>query len=179
MLSRVLLFVTPKDCSPPGPSVHGAFPGKNTGVGCHFLLQGIFTTLGIEPESPALQADSSPTEPPSPSPSRSQRQGLPRSWPGPTINLTETRFATGASLVLGSGSPAPPAVLGSAVAAPHGSLVASAPWPASWTAVPACPSLWLEAGVGWVVRPETVWAQPGPATPRPPPGTGGCPTWLF
>ena len=22
------------------------FPGKNTGVGCHFLLQGIFTTQG-------------------------------------------------------------------------------------------------------------------------------------
>ena len=30
----------PMDCSPPGPSVHGIFPGKNTAVGCHFLLQG-------------------------------------------------------------------------------------------------------------------------------------------
>ena len=29
----------PMDCSPPGSSVHGIFPGKNTGVGCHFLLQ--------------------------------------------------------------------------------------------------------------------------------------------
>ena len=28
------------DCSPPGSSVHGIFPSKNTGVGCHFLLQG-------------------------------------------------------------------------------------------------------------------------------------------
>ena len=28
----------PKDYNPPGSSVH--FPGKNTGVGCHFLLQG-------------------------------------------------------------------------------------------------------------------------------------------
>ena len=27
------------------------FPGKNTGVGCHFLLQGIFPTPRIEPES--------------------------------------------------------------------------------------------------------------------------------
>ena len=27
------------DCSLPGSSVHGIFPGKNTGVGCHFLLQ--------------------------------------------------------------------------------------------------------------------------------------------
>ena len=25
-------------------SVHGNFPGKNTGVGCHFLVQGIFPT---------------------------------------------------------------------------------------------------------------------------------------
>ena len=29
----------PMDCSPPGSSVHGDSPGKNTGVGCHFLLQ--------------------------------------------------------------------------------------------------------------------------------------------
>jgi len=26
------------DCSPPGSSVHGIFPGKNTGAGYHFLL---------------------------------------------------------------------------------------------------------------------------------------------
>ena len=30
------------------------FPGKSIGVGCHFLLQGISLTLGIEPRSPAL-----------------------------------------------------------------------------------------------------------------------------
>ena len=35
------------DCSPPGSSVHGDFPGKNTGVGCHALLQGIFRTQGL------------------------------------------------------------------------------------------------------------------------------------
>ena len=34
-------------------------PDKNTGVGCHSLLQGIFLTdPGIKPGSPALQADS-------------------------------------------------------------------------------------------------------------------------
>ena len=34
-------------------------PGKNTGVGCHFLLQGIFPIQGSNPTlSPALQADS-------------------------------------------------------------------------------------------------------------------------
>ena len=34
----------PMDCSLPGSSVYGDFPGKNTGVGCHTLLQGIFLT---------------------------------------------------------------------------------------------------------------------------------------
>ena len=30
------------------------FPGKSTGVGCHFLLQGIFLTQGFEPRSSTL-----------------------------------------------------------------------------------------------------------------------------
>ena len=38
------LFVTPLDCSPRGFSVHGISPGKNTGAGCHFLLQDVFLT---------------------------------------------------------------------------------------------------------------------------------------
>ena len=44
------------DCSLPGTSVHGGSPGKNTGVGCHFLLQGIFLTQGSNQNlmSPAL-----------------------------------------------------------------------------------------------------------------------------
>ena len=50
----------PMDCSPPGSSVHGASPGKNTGVGCHALLQ----RESSQPRSPALQADSLLTEPP-------------------------------------------------------------------------------------------------------------------
>ena len=32
------------DSNPSGYSVHGDSPGKNTGVGCHALLQGIFLT---------------------------------------------------------------------------------------------------------------------------------------
>ena len=32
------------------------FPGKNTGVGCHFLLQGNLPNPGTEPESPASPA---------------------------------------------------------------------------------------------------------------------------
>ena len=46
-LCAVLCLVTqlcltlwdPMDCSPPGSSVHGHSPGKNTGVGCRALLQ--------------------------------------------------------------------------------------------------------------------------------------------
>ena len=38
-------------------------PGKNTGVGCHSLLQGDLPNPGIKPRSPALQADSLPSEP--------------------------------------------------------------------------------------------------------------------
>ena len=37
------------DCSPPGSSVHGDSPGKNTGVGSHAFLQGIFPTQGSNP----------------------------------------------------------------------------------------------------------------------------------
>ena len=33
--------------NPPGSSVHGIFPGKDTRAGCHFLLQGIFPTQGL------------------------------------------------------------------------------------------------------------------------------------
>ena len=36
----------PMDCSPPGSFVHEDSPGKNTGVGCHALLQEIFLTQG-------------------------------------------------------------------------------------------------------------------------------------
>ena len=44
-----LTLCNPKDCSPPGSSVHGDSPGKNTGVGCHALLQGIFPNQGLSP----------------------------------------------------------------------------------------------------------------------------------
>ena len=40
------------DCSPAGSSVRGDSPGKNTGVGCHVLLQGIFLTQGSNPGLP-------------------------------------------------------------------------------------------------------------------------------
>ena len=54
----------PTDCSPPGFSVHGASPGKNTGVGLPCPPPWDLPYPGIEPRSPILQADSLPTESP-------------------------------------------------------------------------------------------------------------------
>ena len=42
----------PMEDSPPGSSVHGDSPGKNTRVGCHVLLQGIFPTQEANPGFP-------------------------------------------------------------------------------------------------------------------------------
>ena len=42
----------PMDCNLPGSSAHGDFPGKNTGVGCHALIQGIFLAQGSNPGLP-------------------------------------------------------------------------------------------------------------------------------
>ena len=39
----------PMNCSLPGSSVPGDFPGKNTRLGCHALLQGLFQTHGLNP----------------------------------------------------------------------------------------------------------------------------------
>ena len=39
----------PIDCSLPGSSLHRDSPGRNTGVGCHALLQGISPTQGSNP----------------------------------------------------------------------------------------------------------------------------------
>ena len=45
----VLSLCKPKDCSPPGSSIHLESPGKDTGVGSHALLQVIFPTQGLNP----------------------------------------------------------------------------------------------------------------------------------
>ena len=45
----VLSPCVPMGCSPPGSSVHGDSPGKNTRVGFHALLQGIFPSQGSNP----------------------------------------------------------------------------------------------------------------------------------
>ena len=59
-----LTLCDPMDCSLPGFSVHGDFPGKNTGVGCHVLLQGIFPTQGSNPALSHYRRILFPSEPP-------------------------------------------------------------------------------------------------------------------
>ena len=48
----------------PDSSIHGIFLGKNTGVVCHFLLQGIFPTQGSNPGLLHYRQDALPSEPP-------------------------------------------------------------------------------------------------------------------
>ena len=58
-----LTLCDPMDCSPPGSSIHGIFQAKNTGVGCHLLLQGILPTQELNSYLSHLlhwQADSLP-----------------------------------------------------------------------------------------------------------------------
>ena len=62
-----LTLCDPTDCSQPGSSVHGIFPGKNTAVGCRALLQEIFPTPRQNPGLLCLlhwQAGSLPLVPP-------------------------------------------------------------------------------------------------------------------
>ena len=65
--NHVLFFCNPMACSPPISSVRGDSPGKNTGVGCHALLQGTFPTQGSSPRLLCLlhlQTGSLPLVPP-------------------------------------------------------------------------------------------------------------------
>ena len=60
--SHVWIHCDSMGYSLPGSSVHGDSPGKNTGVGSHALLQGIFATQGsnLSFMSPHWQAGSLP-----------------------------------------------------------------------------------------------------------------------
>ena len=49
LLQLCLTLCDPMDCIPSGSSAHEDSPGKNTGVGCHALLQEIFPTQGSNP----------------------------------------------------------------------------------------------------------------------------------
>ena len=63
-----LTLCDPTDCSPLRLLCPGDFPGKNIGVGCHFLLQGIFLTQRSKLYLLQWQADSLPLEPPQKAP---------------------------------------------------------------------------------------------------------------
>ena len=52
VLCRSVTLCDTMNCSPPGSSVHGDSPGKNTGVDCYALLLGIFPTQGSNPGLP-------------------------------------------------------------------------------------------------------------------------------
>ena len=53
-MSHILIFDSsqPHGLEPPRPLRPWDFPGMSTGVGCHFLLQGIFPTQGLNPGLP-------------------------------------------------------------------------------------------------------------------------------
>ena len=53
-----LILCDPMDCSLPGSCVYGIFLGNNTGVGSHFLLQGIFPTQRLNQHLLHWQIDS-------------------------------------------------------------------------------------------------------------------------
>ena len=58
------ILCDPMDYSLPGSSCLWDFTGNNTGVGCHFLLQGIFPTQGSNPGLPHCRQMLLPSEPP-------------------------------------------------------------------------------------------------------------------
>ena len=62
-LSRVQLSATPWTVAHQAPCPWD-YPGKNTEVGYHSLLQRDLPNPGVKPRSPALQEDSLPSEPP-------------------------------------------------------------------------------------------------------------------
>ena len=81
------------------------FPGKNIGVGCHFLLQGIFLTQGLNLCLLHWQVDSSPLSHQG-SPSRSLEHNL-------SLKIANTGGYTALALLLFSLGLSSNAVLGS------------------------------------------------------------------
>ena len=84
-IQSCLTLCDPTDCSPPGSCLWDS-PGKNTAVGCHALLQGIFPTQGLNPHvlHLAALAGSLPVTAPGKSPSRTYMHFIsesPRSFP--------------------------------------------------------------------------------------------------
>ena len=72
------------DCSPPGSSVHGDSPSKNTGVACHALLQGLIPTQGLNPSLLHCRLILLPSEPP----------GKPKNTRVGCLSLLQVNFLT-------------------------------------------------------------------------------------
>ena len=72
---QLFYLCDPMDCSPPDYSVCSwDSPGKNTGLGCHSLFQGIFPTQGPNPGLPHC------------------RQALPSELPGKPLVIIQCYF---------------------------------------------------------------------------------------
>ena len=86
-LSRVSLFLSPMDWSPPGSSVHGGSPGYNTGAGCHALLQDMYVYthilsplyISLEKEMATHSGHSARETPQTGEPGRLQTMGVTKS----------------------------------------------------------------------------------------------------
>ena len=79
-----LTLCNPMDCSPSGSSLHGIFQARILKQRCHFLLQGIFPTQGLNPRLLSLlhwQADSLPLHHLG-SPFPLSRLGISKGFPG-------------------------------------------------------------------------------------------------
>ena len=64
VVSRCLILCDPMDCSLPGSSVHRIFQARILEWDAVSSSRGNLPDPGIKPRSPALQAESSPSEPP-------------------------------------------------------------------------------------------------------------------
>ena len=75
-----LTFLQPQELQPTRLFCPWDFPGKNTGVGCHFLLPRDLPYPGIEPMSPALAGGFFTTEPPEAPMSEEWKKNLILCW---------------------------------------------------------------------------------------------------
>ena len=85
---HILLF-TLKAVKFKAERMHAHFPGKNTGVGCHFLLQGIFLTHGSNPQIKPMSPRSLALAVPSGKPIKFKR-----SWQIHNVNYPPSRCNT-------------------------------------------------------------------------------------
>ena len=90
-LSRVRLFCDPMDCGPPGSFCPWNFPGKSNGVGCHFVLQGIFPIQGSNQSLSCLlhwEEGSLPLAPPEKPLKKAASASVPL-FPAPSLELSQ------------------------------------------------------------------------------------------